>query len=106
GSSWTAAKLRLAREILIEFGLIQYDSKTGEVLIERWWKDCPPNNPDWITGARRNTEAIQSPELRRAALDALNVAIGAQSIDRDSPQVFTQPTANISDERLRLLHNK
>lgn len=76
GANWTADKYRAARSDLVDSGLICHDEHTGEILISRWWQDNPPDNEAWFVGARRQCEAIESPELQRAALAALEECYG------------------------------
>jgi len=56
---------------LVAAGLILADDETGEILITGWWKDNGPSNMDWMKGAQRQCNLIESPTLQEAALKAL-----------------------------------
>jgi len=107
GAAWTAEKYQQARAALETSGLILTDDATGEVLIDRWWKDNSPNNESWFAGARRQCEAIQSQRLRKAAQDSLEACwaefiaakvstVGKVTSLRTSPEISL-------DERYRAL---
>jgi hypothetical protein len=85
GADWTASRFREAKDALVTGELILADDATGEILIAKWWEANGPNNQKWYDGARKQCEAISSPRLRQAALDALNASWGANLTARGLP---------------------
>lgn len=110
GADWTQEKLRKSKAVLVESELICADDATGEILIARWWQDNSPSNESWHNGARRQCEAIESPDLRDAALNALEACRMASFADKGLPVPYhgTRPTnaGARRDERLIALGNK
>lgn len=85
GSDWTPELLAVRLRALVDAGLILHDADTNEILIVDWWKDNGPTNDDWMTGAAKQCEAIESQRLKEAALAALEVCREAMSAARGLP---------------------
>jgi hypothetical protein len=59
---------------LEQAGMIRTDRLTSEVMIERWFKHCPPMNYKHHLGTARLIARLDSPTLRQAAVASLNEA--------------------------------
>jgi hypothetical protein len=71
---WSVDEYRRERDALIAGGLVDFDTETSEVLIERWFRHNAPMNPDHATGTRRLVASIDSDRLREAAEYAFTAA--------------------------------
>jgi hypothetical protein len=104
GTKWTGSDYRQVRDALVKGGLIRHDARTGEILVVNWWKDNPPNNGSWIEGSRRQCEAIQSEDLRQAALESLKECEALLASKQNAHQLPRPTAANGHDEKLRTLN--
>lgn len=82
GSDFTLELYRERLAHLVAAGLILADDETGEILIVDWWKDNGPSNVDWVEGAKRQCNLIESPKLKEAALKALADAFEAFQLSK------------------------
>ncbi|AWC22058.1 hypothetical protein CO731_01514 [Aminobacter sp. MSH1] len=61
---WTAAAYYPSRQALIDADLVAFDAETETVYVKRWFKHCPPMNPNHARGTRKLIEAIESDDIR------------------------------------------
>jgi len=101
GSDWTPELLAARLQALVNGGLILRDEETTEILVVDWWKDNGPTNDDWVTGSRKQCEAIESQRLRETALAALEACREAMFAARGLPSRtvprLTGPTITAHD---------
>jgi hypothetical protein len=71
---WTLDRFGAAMDALERAGMIRIDRSTFEVMIERWFKHCPPMNSKHHLGTARLIARLDSPLLRQAAAGSLNEA--------------------------------
>jgi hypothetical protein len=70
-----------SRGALIAAGLIEYDEKTRELYVLRWFRHNAPTTLNHFTGAMRQIERIESPTLRQKASDEATAAWEAWQAD-------------------------
>lgn len=80
---WTADEYSEVLAELVQAGLIDHDPEFDVVMIERWFKHCPPSNDDHATGTRRRLAAIESDRLREKAFAGFDEANSAR-IEREA----------------------
>jgi hypothetical protein len=78
---WELEKYRSARDVLSERQRISFDPATSEVLIEGWFKDNPPDNPNHRKGTERLVAKIRSPALREKS--EVSLAASIKKKDKD-----------------------
>jgi hypothetical protein len=61
---WESEKYEAARTALITADMAVYDPDTEEVMVRRWFQNCPPQNEKHEIGMRRMVEMIESDEIR------------------------------------------
>lgn len=72
--AWQLDRFLAALAELGPAGLVQADAATSEVMIERWFKHCPPTNDRHYRGTAKLIGQLESETLRAAATAALNEA--------------------------------
>lgn len=71
---WELSRYGAAISTLEQAGILSADHATAEVLIERWFKHCPPTNSKHFEGTSKLVALIESERLRQQAAEALNAA--------------------------------
>lgn len=61
---WPVADVIQRREALVTAGMIDADSDTSEIAIERWFKHCQPDNKMHAIGTASLISRIESDRLR------------------------------------------
>lgn len=71
---WTPDRYRAARAQLVVGDMILWDEQTDEVFILRWFAHNLPDNPSHRKAIERAISAINSPEIRVKAREALEIS--------------------------------
>jgi|GEM_PF-1390781 len=95
---WTADQFAGVVSELVQCGLIDHDPEFNVILIERWFKHCPPANGDHATGTRRRLEQIESARLREKAVVAFDEA-DAIRVEREAQKAAEKAERDASRKR-------
>lgn len=79
---WALDRFQAALAAIETADIVITDSSTSEILIQRWFKHCPPTNSKHYQGTLRIAFMIESDRLRQLTVDSLNAAWDAAQAAR------------------------
>jgi hypothetical protein len=98
---WALERFGVAMAALAEAGMIRTDPSTCELMIERWFKHCPPMNSKHHLGTARLIARLDSPSLRQAAAASLNEAWEAIQAEQATTKVRGPASSLLQTAHLR-----